>query len=304
MKFYRTSSSLEIRQQIKNSGIKYYLYGLYDIEGNIFYIGAGTKHRVCVHLGNSKHNRKKDLRSKYIQKQKSLGNKIQAEILAYSNKREEILRLEVHIIRQLGRIDLGTGVLTNHTDGGDGMTNLRPGAIKHTEESKAKISAGLKKNKRALSREEIDRLRSFSLGRKPTQQQIQSTADKNSISLTCLDNGLVFKNGLAVAGWFKETLNLTVPTSNISAAVKNGQRCRGYKFVKTKDLKNESFSTEEHFRDRRLYPITCNETGEVFLKVKDVLEFFKQNGHPEITYSMVEYRINKPKPIIGLTFSR
>lgn len=59
------------------------------------------------------------------------------QILADNLTEYDAYQMEIALIKQYGRKDIGTGILRNMTDGGDGA----PGRVyKHSEESKKKIS--------------------------------------------------------------------------------------------------------------------------------------------------------------------
>lgn len=114
--------------------VTYYVYELRNPDNEIFYIGKGTDSgrgitRLNEHL--------KDARAVLAGKHPSNHrlhtiNQIIAEgklptihVVFTTSKEELALQKEVELIKQYGRKDIGTGILTNHTDGGEGNSGYQ-----------------------------------------------------------------------------------------------------------------------------------------------------------------------------------
>jgi len=96
---------------------KYYLYRFIRLDKNEpFYIGIGTKHR-------NKYTRLWDIKTKSNIFKKII-NKTQftTQIILESDNYSFIKEKEIEFIKLYGRKDLGTGILSNLTDGGEGIT--------------------------------------------------------------------------------------------------------------------------------------------------------------------------------------
>jgi hypothetical protein len=121
---------------------QFYVYALLIQEtGELFYIGKTfhgsnrlNDHIKECHKGTTMKNRKlfSELQS---------GNNVLELILFESNDEKEIFEKEIEYISKYGRKDLGTGILCNHTNGGEG----RDGSPLSVE-TKQKISNKLKGN--------------------------------------------------------------------------------------------------------------------------------------------------------------
>jgi hypothetical protein len=94
----------------------FYTYAWLRVDGTPYYIGKGS------------HGRAFDKRRKYCPTEDRV------LILKRNLTEDEAFIHETYMIAVFGRKDLGTGILHNKTNGGDGATGLR-----HTEESKNKI---------------------------------------------------------------------------------------------------------------------------------------------------------------------
>lgn len=97
-----------------------------------FYIGIGTTER-----SKCKRNRNRYCLNKRLKAERE--NCFEVEILYSGLSFEEACEIECKLIQQYGRLDTGTGILTNMTDGGDGIKGYS-----HTKETKRKLSKSLK----------------------------------------------------------------------------------------------------------------------------------------------------------------
>lgn len=102
---------------------KYYTYAYLREDGTPYYIGKGSGRRIYVNTG--KPCKKPKDKSRII-------------FLKQNLTEEESFKHEVYMISILGRRDLGTGILHNKSDGGEGSS----GAIR-SEETRQKISKKL-----------------------------------------------------------------------------------------------------------------------------------------------------------------
>lgn len=113
----------------------FYVYALY-IEDQMFYIGkASMKHRrFDAHMSQAR-KKASTLTYRKMSKALDLGQKISMKPIQINMKEQDAFKLERELIAKYGRIDQGTGILTNHTDGGEGNSGY-----KHTLEARRKIS--------------------------------------------------------------------------------------------------------------------------------------------------------------------
>ena len=102
----------------------YYTYAYLREDKTPYYIGKGKGNRAY-------RRRKTDI--------KPPKDKSRILILKQNLTEQEAFRHEVYMIAVFGRKDLGTGILHNRTDGGEGISGLV-----HTEETRRKMSEARK----------------------------------------------------------------------------------------------------------------------------------------------------------------
>lgn len=130
----------------------FYVYLLIDPETNLpFYVGKGKGDRAKSHLrpSNLKENTLKTTKIKSLLS-KNLEPKI--VFIGESLTEAQAWELEVAKIAEYGRKDLGTGILCNHTDGGEGPTKRTSWnkGKKFSDETKKKMSESRKNSKIAM----------------------------------------------------------------------------------------------------------------------------------------------------------
>lgn len=120
----------------------FYIYQL-RLENSVapFYIGKGRGKRSMQHFTPTNLGTK-SLRSSIIKHARENGIAVIVEVLASGLLEDAAFQIERNLISHYGRRDIGTGILANHTDGGEGASGV---AI--SEETKKKISDALKGRK-------------------------------------------------------------------------------------------------------------------------------------------------------------
>jgi hypothetical protein len=102
----------------KKTSYEFYVYVYKDIDGTPVYVGKGKGNRAYQHLTESSNDRL----NKLIINRSKIGTIMEPEIVA-SGTENNMLMVEVALIKLFGRADTSQGPLFNHTDGGDGVSN-------------------------------------------------------------------------------------------------------------------------------------------------------------------------------------
>lgn len=115
-------------------------YGDFKFDYEPFYIGEGNGKRDKQHLTDAFKNNKPNKDKKELIK-KILEEKNKPIIIRIKEKlsQKQALLLEIDCIATIGRLDFSVGPLLNKTNGGD----KGPIGMKHTEETKNKISQAI-----------------------------------------------------------------------------------------------------------------------------------------------------------------
>jgi len=130
-----------------NEKYKYVVYELWNpIKNQPFYVGKGSIKRKRwlshIHDVDTDSNRHKTNTIKKIIKE---GYSLEYRFVYYTNDEETAYKKEIQLIAEYGRRDLKTGILTNMTDGGDGVRNLII-----TDEFRQKCSENFKGEKNGM----------------------------------------------------------------------------------------------------------------------------------------------------------
>jgi len=122
----------------------------------VFYIGIGVDAKRAYRT-----SRKNKIWNDIVSK-----TDYSVEILISGITREEAIQLEIGLIKYYGRMDTGTGNLSNMTDGGDGGPNFK--GKKHTEEWKKNHSLYMSSRDKKISDEHKNKISKALKGKKMT----------------------------------------------------------------------------------------------------------------------------------------
>lgn len=113
-----------IKELIKESKNSFYVYVLIRPDTNdVFYVGKGKGHRIFAHEQEALQQKgNNSYKLNIIRKTLNQKNKITYGIVDFYIAEEDALDQECKLIKEIGRSNLGSGTLTNLTDGGDGLT--------------------------------------------------------------------------------------------------------------------------------------------------------------------------------------
>lgn len=123
----------------------YFVYIYKDPNTHIpFYVGYGKKQRHLFHLNEAKSKptpKSGEHKLNKIRKLLSNGQTPIIQIIDSQLTKDQACELEVFLISEIGRADLGTGTLLNLTAGGDGVREWSPEQRTKISESRKEIIA-------------------------------------------------------------------------------------------------------------------------------------------------------------------
>ena len=202
----------------------YYTYAYLREDGTPYYIGKGKENRIY-----SKQRKVKPPK-----------DKSRVIFLKQNLTEEEAFKHEIYMIYIFGRKDIGTGILVNMTDGGEGAS----GVVRSLEfkENLRKIN----KNK-TLSKEHKDKLRQANIGKNnPNYGKCASQETKDKMSKSQMGENhhssnwweLTFSNGniIIICGLNTWANSNGYSVGNIHG-IYNGSRKKHKDIIKVKKLK-------------------------------------------------------------------
>lgn len=136
----------------------FYVYGLYEEGSNVpFYIGKGHGTRKDVHIREAQAQadipgNQRIIKVNKILKLLSEGKVIESRIIEEGLSEKTAFERERELIIEYGRVDLGTGPLTNMSDGGEGNKGA-----KWKKSSRDKIKGRVANNRGIPHKEETKR---------------------------------------------------------------------------------------------------------------------------------------------------
>ena len=168
----------------------FYVYLLLDPRRDYlpFYVGKGKGNRAHHHLRYESHAKINRFKKAVIDKIKEANRDVKIKIWKDGLSEEEAFNLEKDLIQRFGRRDLGTGILTNLSDGGHGNSGRR-----FSEEHKRKLSE--KATGRNHSDASKSKMSQYRKGRKASEDAKRKMSEAQKGKRTGSDNHMFGKRG-------------------------------------------------------------------------------------------------------------
>ena len=140
----------------------FYVYLYVREDGTPYYVGKGQKKRAW-----ESHKRRNNTQVKPLAEERIVFHSVNLT-------EDDAKKLEIELIKSYGRKDLGTGILRNLTDGGDGTTGSKLGP----RSVEARLKASNSMRGRAFTEEHKAKLSEAKLGRTISDEQKKRQSDK------------------------------------------------------------------------------------------------------------------------------
>lgn len=194
----------------------YYVYSHTKPDGTIFYIGKGRARRAY----------RKCNRSLFWKRVSKDGYSV--SIIRRGLTEVESFRIESNLIHLIGRRDLNTGTLVNHTYGGEGTSGH-----KHTDDFKKKAS--IRNKGKVLSEDHKKKISKSSAG-KVIPESHKTALRKLSRGVICLDDNIIHESTGAAAIFYGIKSNSLV----WAVCVGRSKTSKGLRFMYLDDYENQS----------------------------------------------------------------
>ncbi len=117
----RYTEDFDLDFSVTSKGCNFsYVYSLCYPNGTPFYIGVGKGARYKTHFQPHSVG-ENPLKDNIIAKINKEGEKVKVRIVVVSTCRDNLIEVEKHLILQYGRRNINTGILSNMTEGGEGV---------------------------------------------------------------------------------------------------------------------------------------------------------------------------------------
>ena len=206
----------------------FYTYAYLREDKTPYYIGKGSWRRIYENKGRPC-GRPKDI-SRVI-------------FLKQNLTEEEAFRHEIYMIAVFGRIDLGTGILRNMSDGGEGASGMV-----HSEEIRKKISESTRKGNASMTPEQRSE-RSRKAQASMTPEQRSEIAKKRQANKTPEQKSEAARKGHA-----------TMTPEQRSERARKGQASR------TSEQRSEVVKKQGEGRRKRQASMTPEQRSEIAMK--------------------------------------